>query len=92
MSVQLFSAFLSTTDDAREIARCYDLGANVYITKPVDYEGFSSAIRELRPFPLGAFDPRDRLISALARAWIRPTIAALVGASTASRNSATFCA
>src|SRR4051794_12250093 len=26
---------LTTTDDESEIKRCYDLGANVYITKPV---------------------------------------------------------
>lgn len=41
---------LTTTDDQREIQRCYDLGANVYITKPVDYEGFASAIRNLGLF------------------------------------------
>lgn len=41
---------LTTTDDAREIQRCYDLGANVYITKPVDYESFANAIRQLGLF------------------------------------------
>jgi len=41
---------LTTTDDEREIQRCYDLGANVYITKPVDYEGFANAIRQLGLF------------------------------------------
>lgn len=41
---------LTTTDDAREIRRCYDLGANAYITKPVDYEGFANAIRQLGLF------------------------------------------
>ncbi|MBB5758721.1 CheY-like chemotaxis protein [Methylorubrum rhodinum] len=41
---------LTTTDDAREVQRCYDLGANVYITKPVNYEGFSNAIRQLGLF------------------------------------------
>lgn len=41
---------LTTTDDAREIQRCYDLGANVYITKPVNYEGFAHAIRQLGLF------------------------------------------
>lgn len=41
---------LTTTDDSREIQRCYDLGANVYITKPVDYDGFAHAIRQLRLF------------------------------------------
>jgi CheY-like chemotaxis protein len=41
---------LTTTDDEREIQRCYDLGANVYITKPVDYENFAHAIRQLGLF------------------------------------------
>ncbi len=41
---------LTTTDDSREIQRCYDLGANVYITKPVDYDGFAHAIRQLGLF------------------------------------------
>lgn len=41
---------LTTTDDEGEIQRCYDLGANVYITKPVDYEGFANAIRQLGLF------------------------------------------
>jgi DNA-binding response OmpR family regulator len=41
---------LTTTDDEREIQRCYDLGANVYITKPVNYESFAHAIRQLGLF------------------------------------------
>ena len=41
---------LTTTDDQREIQRCYDLGANVYITKPVNYEDFANAIRQLGLF------------------------------------------
>lgn len=41
---------LTTTDDTREIQRCYDLGANVYITKPVNYESFANAIRQLGLF------------------------------------------
>lgn len=41
---------LTTTDDAREIQRCYDLGANVYITKPLNYESFANAIRQLGLF------------------------------------------
>ena len=41
---------LTTTDDAGEIQRCYDLGANVYVTKPVNYEGFANAIRQLGLF------------------------------------------
>ena len=41
---------LTTTDDQREIKRCYDLGANVYITKPVNYESFANAIQQLGLF------------------------------------------
>ncbi len=41
---------LTTTDDKVEIERCYDLGANVYITKPVNYETFAQAIRQLGLF------------------------------------------
>lgn len=41
---------LTTTDDAVEIQRCYDLGCNVYITKPVNYDSFAHAIRQLGLF------------------------------------------
>ncbi|KQM74109.1 response regulator [Sphingomonas sp. Leaf20] len=41
---------LTTTDDKIEIQRCYDLGCNVYITKPVNYESFAQAIRQLGLF------------------------------------------
>jgi CheY-like chemotaxis protein len=41
---------LTTTDDKTEIQKCYDLGCNVYITKPVDYEAFATAIRQLGLF------------------------------------------
>jgi CheY-like chemotaxis protein len=41
---------LTTTDDPREVTRCYELGCNVYITKPVDYEQFADAMRKLGLF------------------------------------------
>jgi len=41
---------LTTTDDSVEIKRCYELGCNVYITKPVNYESFATAIRQLGLF------------------------------------------
>jgi CheY-like chemotaxis protein len=41
---------LTTTDDLREVERCYQLGCNVYIQKPVDYERFAEAIRRLGLF------------------------------------------
>lgn len=41
---------LTTTDDVREVERCHQLGCNVYIQKPVDYEKFTEAIRRLGQF------------------------------------------
>ena len=41
---------LTTTDDAREVSRCYQLGCSVYITKPVDYDSFCEAIQQLGLF------------------------------------------
>jgi len=41
---------LTSTDDKREVDRCYELGCNVFITKPLDYEQFSEAIRKLGLF------------------------------------------
>ncbi len=41
---------LTTTDDAREVARCHELGCNVYIQKPVDYDKFAEAIQRLGLF------------------------------------------
>jgi DNA-binding response OmpR family regulator len=41
---------LTTTDDDAEIKRCYELGCNVYITKPVDYDQFAMAVRQLGLF------------------------------------------
>ncbi|MGZ5544436.1 MAG: response regulator [Limisphaerales bacterium] len=41
---------LTTTDDPREVARCHGLGCSNYIVKPVDYEKFSEAIKQLGMF------------------------------------------
>lgn len=41
---------LTTTDDPREVERCYQLGCSVYITKPVRYEDFIEAINRLGMF------------------------------------------
>ncbi|HTL67876.1 MAG TPA: response regulator [Lacunisphaera sp.] len=41
---------LTTTDDSREVRRCHELGCNVYIQKPVDYDKFAEAIRRLGQF------------------------------------------
>jgi CheY-like chemotaxis protein len=41
---------LTTTDDTREMERCYELGCSLYLQKPVDYERFAEAIRRLGLF------------------------------------------
>jgi CheY-like chemotaxis protein len=41
---------LTTTDDPREIERCYQLGCSVYITKPVEYDAFVEAVKRLGLF------------------------------------------
>ena len=41
---------LTTTDDVREVERCHQLGCNVYIQKPVDYDKFAEAIQRLGLF------------------------------------------
>jgi CheY-like chemotaxis protein len=41
---------LTTTDSHQEITKCYDLGCNIYIVKPVDYVKFSETIRNLGLF------------------------------------------
>jgi len=38
---------LTSSKEHPDIQKCYALGANSYIVKPVDFEGFSSAIRNL---------------------------------------------
>jgi CheY-like chemotaxis protein len=38
---------LTTTDNPQDIERCYALGCNVYLTKPVAYAQCSEAIRQL---------------------------------------------
>jgi len=41
---------LTTTDDPREVERCHALGCNNYVVKPVDYEKFADAIKQLGMF------------------------------------------
>ena len=41
---------LTTTDDPLEICRCYNRGANLYLTKPTDYNAFMDTIERLGNF------------------------------------------
>lgn len=38
---------LTTTDNPYEITKCYELGCNIFITKPVQYDEFCTVIRNL---------------------------------------------
>ena len=41
---------LTTSDSPAEANRCYEMGCNVFITKPVDYQKFTEAISSLGLF------------------------------------------
>jgi CheY-like chemotaxis protein len=41
---------ITTTDDPREVAHCHSLGCSNYITKPVEYDEFINAVRQLGLF------------------------------------------
>ena len=43
---------ITTTDDPREVDRCHTMGCSHYITKPVDYDMFVKAVRQLGLFLL----------------------------------------
>ncbi len=50
---------LTTTDDPREVKRCYEVGCSSYVTKPVEYEKFVEAIRRLGLFLTVVRAPRE---------------------------------
>jgi CheY-like chemotaxis protein len=41
---------ITTTDDPREVERCHALGCSNYLAKPVNYDNFVHAIRQLGLF------------------------------------------
>jgi two-component system response regulator len=41
---------LTTSSDERDIRRCYEMGANSYVNKPVDLDGFLKAIQRLSDY------------------------------------------
>jgi CheY-like chemotaxis protein len=44
---------LTTSADERDIQECYRFGANSYMQKPVDLEGFMAAVQRLTDFWIG---------------------------------------
>lgn len=43
----------STSRSARDVARCYELGANCYVSKPGNLEEFFAAVKAIEDFWLG---------------------------------------
>jgi CheY-like chemotaxis protein len=41
---------LTTTDNPREVERCYELGCNLYNTKPIDFNKFAMTLKRLGLF------------------------------------------
>lgn len=41
---------LTTSDDERDVKKCYALGANTYIQKPVDFDGLIEAMKRLKGY------------------------------------------
>ena len=41
---------LTTTDDPKEVERCHTIGCSSYIVKPIEYEAFVNAVRQLGLF------------------------------------------
>ena len=44
---------LTTSTDERDIHKCYQMGANSYVKKPVDLDGFMKAIQRLQDYWFG---------------------------------------
>lgn len=55
---------LTTAEDEYEIDRCYALGCNFYLTKPMEYDALCNAIKELGMFIQKARFPGSSLLAA----------------------------
>jgi two-component system response regulator len=44
---------LTTSSDAIDIERCYQLGASTYIQKPVSFDGLTQAVRAMKDYWFG---------------------------------------
>jgi chemotaxis family two-component system response regulator Rcp1 len=41
---------LTTSGAVEDVSRCYDLHANVYVTKPVDFDQFTQVVKQIDDF------------------------------------------
>ncbi len=63
---------LTTTNNPMEVARCYELGCNIYISKPVEYDQFSDTIRSLGVFLSMVQTPNEADLSHPAQLELAP--------------------
>jgi two-component system response regulator len=49
---------LTSSSEERDVMRSYDVGVNSYIVKPVDFEQFTEAVRDIGKFWLLMDDPQ----------------------------------
>ena len=56
---------LTTSEAEEDIARSYDLGANAYVTKPVDFDRFIEVVRKIDDFFVTVVKRSPRFTNAL---------------------------
>ena len=55
---------LTSSDEERDISESYSLGANSYVRKPVDFDAFLSAVKQLGTYWMSLNEPPVKLASA----------------------------
>jgi len=51
---------LTSSKEAVDINRCYEMGVNSYVVKPVDFDRFTNAIQQIGRYWLSTNETKDR--------------------------------